>query len=228
MEANHDVSRRDTTLVKSHVLGQLPLGFEPGRRGWVHRALQIRVADSRRDRALAADIVRRRHYAGRWPCRPRTLLLSYLAELGTGTAAGLAMVALLPGQYHVARALELEQYEVLQLVRLWRADDLTPSTAPDFTPEMIRRVVKRLRSDWCARKLRPGGLRAEPRLLLTYADPARGHDGAVYVGAGATYCGRGVGGKRLFAWALDEHLVEPLRALGRAVVEREFSVARRT
>ncbi len=214
------VSRRDTTLDKARALGQLPLSFHPGRRSWVHSALYLRIAESRRDRGLVAEIVRQRHYAASWPCRPRTLILSYLADLGNGAAAGMVMVALLPGQYHVTRALALKQYEVLTLVRMWRADDLNPRIAPDFTPEMVRRVVKRVRADWCARKLRPNGLRAHPKLLATYADPAVGHDGAVYLGAGATDCGMAASGKRLFAWALDPSLRAPLRALGCAVADR--------
>lgn len=215
-----DVSRRDTTLVKSAALiGQLPLGIDPGRRGWVHRMMRLRIAESRRDRAAAADIIRRRHYAARWPCPPRTLLLSYLAELGTERTAGLATVALLPGQFHAARALGIAQYETLTLVRVWRADDLVPSLAPDFTSEMLRRVVRRVGADWCRLKLREGGLRAPPRLLVTYADPARGHDGAVYSSSGATFCGPGAGGKLLFAWALDPRLREDLRALGRATLD---------
>ncbi len=214
------VSRRDTTLIKSRALGQLPLGFEPGRRRWVHSALHLRVAESAHDRKLAADIVRRRHYAARWPCRPRTLILSYLADLGNGEAAAMVMIALLPGQYHVTRALGLRQFEVLTMVRSWRADDLGPGVAPDFMPEVVRRVVKRVRADWCARKLRPGGLRAEPRLLATYADPAFGHDGGLYSGARATYCGPSASGKLLFAWGLDDEVRGRLTELGAAVTER--------
>jgi hypothetical protein len=220
------VSRRDTTLSKAACLLQLPLGAQLGRRAWVHRALRLRVADSRRDRALAADIIRHRHYSGTWPARPRTLLLSYLASLeeGAASAAGLVTIALLPGNYHVTRALGLEQFEVLTLCRMWRADDLGPSVAPDFTPEMLRRVIRgersrgplrSLRDEWCARKLRPGGLRAAPRLLVTYADPAMSHDGSTYVAAGATYCGQSASGKLLFAWGLDDDVRDHLQATWR-------------
>ena len=59
-----DVSRRDTTLTKAHALvGQLPLGIEPGRRGWVHRMMSLRIAESRRDRHAAAVLIRRRNGA---------------------------------------------------------------------------------------------------------------------------------------------------------------------
>lgn len=217
----HDTSRQDTTLDKVMYMRQLPLGVELGRRGWVHRAMGLRVAESRADRALVADIVRNRHGLGRWPAPPRTLILSYLASLRgiDGDAAGCVVVALLPGQYHCTKALGLQQYEVLTLARMWRADDLTPRVAPDFTPEVLRRIVRGERSrgpllgvreEWIARKCRADGLRAAPRLLATYADPAQGHDGATYLAAGATACGAGTGGKLLFAWPLDAEIKQRL------------------
>lgn len=230
-----DTSRRDTTAAKVAYVANAGIFARLGSRAWVHRALRLRVVESRADRDTAADIVKRRHYLMKWPARPRTLVLSYLASLddvqptyGSG-AAGLVMVALLPGQYHVARALDVHPCSVLSFVRCWRADDLTPDVAPDFTPELVRRVVRGergrgplrpLAEEWTTRKCRAGGLWARPRLLVTYADPAVGHDGALYRAAGATACGPGSGGKLLFAWALDEGLREPLRALGRAVEER--------
>lgn len=226
MRADQQGSQRDTTARKVVYLGQLALGAQPGSAGWVRRALRLRVAESRGDRALAAAIVRERHYLQRRVGRPRTLILSYLADLdgagaGSAGAAGLVQVALLPGQYPVLPALGVAQYEALSLVRLWRADDLGPKVAPGLTPELLRRVVRGerrrgpllgLREEWIARKCREEGLRAAPRLLLTYADPAVGHDGATYVAAGAVACGSSAGGKLLFAWALDGELAAPLRA----------------
>lgn len=73
--------------------------------------------------------------------------------------------------------------------------------------------LRSLAEEWTARKCRDGGLWAKPRLLVTYADPAVGHDGATYLAAGATACGAGTGGKLLFAWALDEDLRKPLADL---------------
>lgn len=226
-------SQRDTTARKVVYLGQLSLGAQPGRAGWVRRALRLRVVERRKDRDLCSLILRQRHYLQSNRMRPRTLVLSYLADLdgagaGSAGAAGLVQVALLPGSYPVLPALGVEQYEALTLHRLWRADDLSPVVAPGLTPEFLRRVVRGersrgpllgLREEWSARKCRVGGLRAAPRLLLTYADPEQGHDGATYLAAGATACGPGKGGKLLFAWALDATLKAPLRAWAAARAE---------
>jgi hypothetical protein len=199
----------------------------------VRHALRLRVAETRADCHLAAVIVRERHQLQRWPVPPRHKLLSYLSSLdgvegGTAGAAGLVMVALLPNQYHVRLALGLSQLEVLTLARMWRADDLVPAIAPDLTPETLRRVVRGergrgplrdLRTEWIARRC-TGGLRAAPRLLATYADPALGHDGATYLAAGAVACGAAKCGKLLFAWGLDDEVRAQLAQYGRAVAER--------
>ena len=234
-----DYSRRDTTRVKvSYLAGAPGLLARPGERAWVRHGLRVRVADRRRDRDLAANIIRNRHYIAGWPVPPEKKFMSYLGDLegatgGNAGAAALATVALLPNQYHVRLALGLHQLDVLTLVRTWRADDLGPAVAPDLTPEVLRRVVRGERNrgplrdlvtEWCARKC-DAKLRAVPRLLATYADPEQGHDGALYLAAGATYCGVAACGKLLFAWALDPALREPLRQLGCAAQERRLLAA---
>ena len=228
-----DLSRRETALQRTAYLAQLPLEARPGSRAWVRQALRLRVAERTADRALVADVVRRRHYLGRWPAPPRTLILSYLADLagveaGAAGAAGMVMIALLAGQYHALKALDVHPCSALTLVRSWRACDLGPDTAPDFMPQVLRRVVggcrrsglRPLAEEWQARKCREGGLYAVPRLLLTYADPALGHDGGLYRGAGARYLGPGAQGRLLFGWPLVSDLVEPLRQLEAAAQER--------
>ena len=52
-------SRRHTTHEQAYHLAQLPLGADLGRRRWTHRALTIRVAESRADRAIVSDICTR-------------------------------------------------------------------------------------------------------------------------------------------------------------------------
>ena len=224
-----EVSRRDTSLVKiAYLAHQLPIRpLSP--RSWVRQGLRLRIAEKRRDCDLAAEIIRHRHYLGRWPVPPKTLMLSCLASLPGGDpqdAAGLCTVALLPGQYHVLRALDVDPLSAWSLVRCWRADDLGPAVAPDLMPLILRRLVKGcLRSglrplgeELAQRKL--GTLRAPPRLLLTYADPAMGHDGALYRSAGARFCGPGAGGKLLFSWALDPAISDGLARFEQAVSER--------
>jgi len=158
VEVDRDSSRRDTTRAKALYLAgsQLGLVARPGSRAWVRQGLRLRVAESRGDRALCADIIKHRHYLGRWPVPVKTLCLSYLGDLagagpGTAGAAAFAMVACLAVQCIATRALGLALYEVLSLVRTWRADDLEPALAPNLTPEFLRRVVKGSRA---ARELR--------------------------------------------------------------------------
>jgi len=215
-----EVSRQDTTHAKAAHLAQLSLeGQATGSRGWVRRNLGLRIADSRTDRAEVATIIRTRHYLRTWPAPPRTLLLSYIASLGGEGAAAAVMIGLLPTNYGpVLQALDLHACEVLQLVRSWRADDLGPARAPDLMPLVLRRTVRRLASDWSALKCQ--NLKAKPRLLVTFADPTVGHDGGLYLGAGATALGPGASGKLLFAWALDPVLREPLRQYAQARAER--------
>lgn len=230
MIALHDVSRRDTTPVKAAYLGQLALGARPGSRAWVRHGLHVRVAATRAERHLAAHIVRERHYLQAWPVRPKTKFLTYLAALdgaegGNAGAAAMAMVAMQGINLALIPALNLHQCDVLQLVRVWRADDLGPTVAPDLTPAVLRRIVwggrgvRPLRDEWTARKL-TDRLRAIPRVLVTHADPEMGHDGGTYLGAGAVFIGRGAGGCLGYAWALDEPLWPALREYARAVTER--------
>lgn len=223
-----EASRRDTTLRKTAYLQQLPLGAMPGTQAWTRHALQLRIAETASDRATAADIIRRRHYLGRWPVPPRTLMLTYLGALrGCEGTCALITVAMLPGQYLAAQALGLHQCQVVQLVRMWRSDDLTPDIAPNLTPEVLRRVIRGERSrgplrdlatEWTARKGK--NLQARPRLLVTHADPAVGHDGATYLAAGAVALGQAAGGKLRFAWGLDPAARAELQQFAAAHRER--------
>lgn len=224
--AHSEVSRQDTTYAKSAHLSQQSLLGEPpaGTRGWTHRNLQLRIAESRQDRSEVANIIKMRHYLRTWPAKPKTLLLSYLADLGGQGAAAMVMVGLLPTNYGpVLRALDLHQTEVLQLVRSWRADDCGPETAPDLMPEVLRRIVKRVAKDWADLKCR--NLKARPKLLITFADPSVKHDGGLYLGAGAVALGPGTSGKLAFAWALDPVLKPLLRAYAQARAERRWELA---
>jgi len=231
------VSRRDTTYVKVRYLaGQIPLWWMAKSRRWAVQRMAIRVVDNNRggaynatDVRLYSDIVRRRHYLRRWPVPPNKKILVYLADIdglqpGPAGVAGMMMFSLIPSNHIVVEALrargaDLHQCEVLTLVRCWRADDLTPDVAPNFTPQFLRRVIRghavqalpSLRDVWVARKCNER-LEAQPRLLVTYADPAQGHDGALYRAADAVFCGTAKDGKLLFAWALEDGLRDDLMA----------------
>lgn len=210
----HEVSRRDTTWERACHLRALPLFERAGTRGWTHRALTLRIAETRRDVREVSQIVLERHYLRRRGVPPRTLVISYLASVGGEGAAALVQVAMLPANLKpLLAALGLHPAETLTLTRLWRSDDLTPDIAPDLTPEVVRRVVRRLAADWVERKC--ANLKTRPKLLVSWADPSVGHDGNTYVSAGATSLGLGRAGKLLFAWALDGSLREPLRAYAR-------------
>lgn len=255
-----DTSMQDTTHRKFRYLAnaQLDIGVEirPGSRSWVHRAMQVRLATHPDERSLAWKIIKTRHYLRRNPVPPKTKFVSYLTTFSgirssETQAAGVAIVALLANNFHALPFLNaglseddpawIHPCSVLSLVRMWRADDLTPTIAPDFTPEMLRRIVRGekhipacaavrgdscdcsalgpIRDVWTAYKVN-GGLSAEPKILFTYADPSVGHDGNTYISAGASFCGVAKNGKLLFAWALTEHVKSNLKAYSVGVRDR--------
>ena len=55
-----DTSRRDTTAAKVPYMAHAGMFARLGSRAWVHRALRMRVVESRPDRDTAAVIVKRR------------------------------------------------------------------------------------------------------------------------------------------------------------------------
>lgn len=221
MTYHPDTSRQDTTWAKSAHLAQLMLDFEPGSREWVKRALRLRVATKAPDVRLINQIWLERHYLQRRPTGPRQKVLHYLGDLGWTGAAVAVTVALVPTNSLVARclraALDVHPCSILELVRSYRADDLTPEVAPYLMPFTLARIVKGgngvkgLAAEWNARQL-TGGLEARARVLLTYADPSLGHDGGLYKAAGGLFMGRTVNGKLGFAWALELELKEPMKA----------------
>lgn len=135
--------------------------------------------------------------------------MSYIASIGGTGAAAVAMVGIMPTNLGaLLPALGVHQAETLQLLRSWRADDLGPDTTPDLMPQILRCIIKRVAADWT--NLKCANLKAKPRLLVSFADPAMGHDGNLYLGAGAVPLdGRS---KLLFSWALDPELKVPQRA----------------
>jgi len=219
-----EVSRQDTTHLKASHLAQLPLLGSLGSRRWVRDALSIRIAESRADISEVSDILLCRHYLRRRATPPRVLVMSYLGSLGGQGACALVQVAMLPANTKaLEQALGVHACSILTLTRAWRADDCTPSCTPGLMPLVIRRVVRRLGADWTERKCQR--VQAKPRVLISYCDPEHGHDGGLYIGAGAVALGPCAGGKILFAWSLDESLREPLEQYAQARADRRQELA---
>ncbi|WP_374713797.1 hypothetical protein, partial [Symbiobacterium terraclitae] len=92
--------------------------------------------------------------------------------------------------------------EALEVARNFLADDLRWPAVPDLAPAILREVVRRMRQgdDWA--EVVAGRVLWRPRLLLSFSDPAQGHDGGLYRGAGAQYLGETAGGKGVWGWEL--------------------------
>lgn len=213
---------------------EMASSVKPMTRGQVHRRLSLRVAEVSRDITLVNRVWMERHYLRRRPVPPRVKVLHIVGDVsgvdpGAAGCSVAVTVALLSGtasRVHrsLCAALELHPCNVIELARSWRSDALTPEVAPDLMPFALRRIVKGgnglkpLAEEWNTRRLN-AGLSAPARVLLTYADGSVGHDGGLYLGAGAVAVGRTANGKRAFAWALDGLLIEPLRAWAEALKE---------
>jgi len=191
-----------------HLLGH------PHSRSWVRRAVRtgLRVARTAAEKRRVMDVWRHVHYLGRgggnvFP--PRTIRLSYYLDLPCLRvqpepwipAAAVTIRYALPGGIPSWLGLE-SPLQALEIARSFVADDLRWPAIRDLSPAVLREVVRRTREglDW--REVVRGRVLWEPRWLLTFADPAVGHDGGVYVGAGARYLGESAGGKLIFGWPL--------------------------
>lgn len=222
-------------VITSWAPAQMELtSVKPMTRGAVHRKLELRIAESRVDVAAVNKVWLERHYLRRRPVPPRVKVLHVMGNLrgvdcGSAGCAVAVTVALLSGtasRVHrsLCAALDLHPCNVIELARSWRSDLLTPDVAPDLMPFVLRRIVGGgngilpLADEWNSRQL-TSGLTASARVLLTYADAGVGHDGGLYLGAGALPVGRTVNGKLAFAWALDGALTAPLQEWARAIKE---------
>lgn len=141
---------------------------------------------------------------------PRTIRLSYYLDLPAlrptpvpwYPAAAVTIRYALPSGIPAELGLE-SPMQALEVARNFLADDLRWPSVPDLAPAVLREVVRRLRqgTDWA--ELVAGRVLWQPRWLLTFSDPAQGHDGGLYRGAGAMYLGRRAGGKEVWGWALE-------------------------
>lgn len=209
-------ARHSTTHAEAQYLGPYGrLAGNPLSRSWVRQAVRqgLRVARTPAEKRRVMDVWRHVHYLGKGSGNvfpPRTIRLSYYLDLAVLRpephpwipAACVTIRYALPGGVPPRLGLE-SPLQALEIARSFVADDLRWPHIRDLSPAVLREVVRRMRlgHDW--QQVVRGRVKWRPRWLLTYADPAVGHDGAVYRGAGAVYLGQSVGGKLLFGWRLD-------------------------
>jgi hypothetical protein len=116
-------------------------------------------------------------------------------------AASVTVRYALPGG--VPKVLGLESpLQALEIARNFVADDIR--LIRDMSPTILREVVRRIKegSDWAS--VVKGRVLWEPQWLLSFSDPAVGHDGGLYLGAGADYLGTLPSGKEVWGWPLTE------------------------
>lgn len=211
-------SRVSTSLMATPYLGACGRWMFSASRSEVHRQIRqgLRVADSDAERRRVTECWRRIHYLGdpdraartpHWdPIGQRVIRLAYYLDLPAlrphpvpwwPAAAVTVRYSLVGAARKVGLASPLE---ALEIARVFVADDTR--VLPDFTPELVREVVRRTRAqaDWQATVA--GRVKWQPKWLLSMSDPAQGHDGGLYRGAGAAYLGRLRQGKDLWGWRL--------------------------
>lgn len=184
----------------------------PRSRSWVRKIVrsELRVARTAAEKRRVMRVWREIHYLGRGQADPigiRQIRLSYYLDLPCLRpqpepwipAACVTIRYALPAGIPDWLGLD-SPLQALEIARSFVADDLRWPHIADFSPAVLREVVRRIRQgdDW--REAVRGRVLWEPRWLLSYADPAVGHDGGVYRGAGARFLGETSGGKLLFGW----------------------------
>lgn len=118
--------------------------------------------------SIAAQVVRDRHYLRSAPASP---ILSY-GIFAKGRLEGVAIFT--PGPINGYRLLkDARREDLLCLARLWLSDDL-PRMGESRVLSVLARLVARQTS---------------AKALLSYADPAAGHEGTIYRAAGWLYLG---------------------------------------
>lgn len=208
--ARHSTALQET----AYLAGGGRLMFDPHSRGQVHRVVRqwLRVARTPAEKRRVMDVWRHIHYLGRgggnvFP--PRTIRLSYYLDLPAlrpvphpwYPAAAVTIRFALPGGVPADLGLK-SPLEALEIARCFVADDLRYPHVVDLGPEILREVVRRMRQgdDWA--EVVAGRVQWRPRWLLSFSDPAVGHDGGLYRGAGARCLGETAGGKGVWGWEL--------------------------
>lgn len=211
-----DGARHSTSLTSTSYLGSMGrLMGSPQSRGWIHSTVRqwLRVARTPAEIRRVMDTWRHVHYLGKgggnvFP--PKTIRLHYYLDLPAlrptphawHPAAAITIRYCLPAG--IPKGLGLESpMQALEIARSFVADDIR--TIRDFSPEVLREVVRRVRAgaDW--QSVVKGRVLWQPQWLLTFSDPSVGHDGGLYRGAGAVYLGMRLGGKEVWGWNLSNN-----------------------
>lgn len=215
-------ARVSTTRVPVSYLGGA--GFllgNPRSRGWVRGMVrqELRVAKTPVEKRRVMDVWRHVHYLGRgkggvFP--PKTIRIHYYLDLPAlrplphtwvPAAAVTIRYALLTGGGSGWRDrlvdLGMESpMQALEIARSFVADDLRYPAINDLSPSILREVVRRMRTGTEWQEIVAGRVQWRPVWLLSYSDPAVGHDGGVYRGAGAEFLGETSAKKQLWGWRL--------------------------
>jgi hypothetical protein len=173
----------------------------------------LRVASRRDEIARVMKLWREVHYLGRGqhdPIGRRSIRLHYYLDLPALRAvphpwipaAAVTVRFCLPGGLPDSLGLD-SPMQALEIARCFAADDLR-ANIQDFTPAVLREVVRRIRDGQEWAKVIRGRVQWRPLWLLTYSDPGVGHDGGLYRGAGAQFICEARGGKHLWGWPLVE------------------------
>lgn len=184
-------ARHSTSLMPTAYLGPAGrLAFNVHSRSELRRTIRqwLRVARTPAERSRVLDVWRYVHYLGRgrgsvFP--PRTIRLSYFLDLPAlrpsphpwYPAAAATLRFALPGGVPAHLWLE-SPLQAVEVARFFVCDDLRYPVVSDLAPAILREVVRRMRegTDWA--EVVAGRVKWQPKWLLSFSDPAVGHDGA--------------------------------------------------
>jgi hypothetical protein len=150
-------------------------------KGHAVREMEVREVSAR----FAREYIATYHYTRTMPDSTRFIYAGYFGS----TLAGIICFGMGTGKnQYTAIIPTIQNGEYVELTRLW---------SPDGMP---RNTESRLIGQ--AMKLLP----AEIKLVLSFADPSRGHEGYIYQATNFSYCGMSNGGKMLLtADGIEKH-----------------------
>lgn len=145
------------------------------------RSLMVRPVSA----SFARPWIATHHYTRTFPDSTRFAFAGFYDDVLAGVITYGMGVGL--NQY---RALlpDIQAGQYLELTRLWSADGLPRNTESRLIAESLRQLPP------------------EVRLVVSFADPSRGHVGRIYQATNFVYCGQSVGGKMMLdADGIEKH-----------------------